>query len=239
MKPKKNKKADLNNYTSTFMLIGLVVSLFVALLAINLKTAVPEIDLETLELAKSDVDETKVVKIEEIKPKAPKPKPRILRKLKIEKDDSKKVEDELLPTDPVDDDKIVNIDSIETDVIDDPDVDVIWTLVERVPTFPGCKGDNEQLKKCLSEKISKFVSKHFNAGIAEDLGLSGERVRILTMFTIDKNGNIVNVKTRSKYKDLENEARRVIKKLPKMQPGKQRDRPVNVTYSLPIVFNVE
>ncbi len=239
MKPKKNKKADLNNYTSTFMLIGLTVSLFVSLLAINVKTAVPEIDLETVDLAKAEIDETKVVKIEEIKPKAPKPKPRILRELKIEKDDSKKAEDELLPTDPVDDDKIIDIDSIDTVIVDDPEPEVSWILVERVPAFPGCKGNNEQLKKCLSEKISKFVSKNFNAGIAEDLGLSGERVRILTMFTIDKNGNIVNIKARSKYKDLENEARRVIQKLPKMQPGKQRDKPVNVTYSLPIVFNVE
>ncbi len=238
MKPKKNKKADLNNYTSTFMLIGLTVSLFVALLAINVKTAVPEIDLETVDLAKADIDETKVVIVEDIKPKVPKPKPRILRELKIEKDDSKKAEDELLPTEP-DDDKPVDIDSIETVIVDDTDVDVIWTLVERVPTFPGCKGNNEQLKKCLSEKISRFISRHFNTGIAEDLGLSGERVRIMTMFTIDKNGDIVNIKTRSKYKDLENEARRVIQKLPKMQPGKQRDRPVNVTYSLPIVFNVQ
>ncbi len=239
MKPKKNKKADLNNYTGTFMLIGLTVSLFVALLVINVKTALSEIDLDSLDLAKTEIDETKVVKIEEIKPNAPKPKPRILRELQIEKDDSKKVEDELLPTDPVDDDKIVDLDSIETDVIDEPEPEVSWILVERVPTFPGCKGDNEQLKKCLSEKIGRFVSKHFNAGIAEDLGLSGERVKIMTVFTIDKNGNIVNIKTRSKYKDLEKEARRVIQKLPKMQPGKQRDRPVNVTYSLPIVFNVE
>ena len=69
--------------------------------------------------------------------------------------------------------------------------------------------------------------------------MSGERVRIITMFTIDKNGEITDIKTRSKYKDLEKEARRVIQKLPKMQPGKQRDRAVNVTYTLPIVFNVE
>ena len=240
MKPKKNKKADLNRYTNTFMLIGLVVSLFVALMAINLKTEVSKIDLDTLDMAKANIDETKVIKIEEMKPKPQKRKPRIIKQeLKIIKDESKKAEDNLLPTDP-DNHKIIALDSIDTDDdYDEPDVPVIWTLVERVPTFPGCKGNNEQLKKCLNEKIGRFVSQHFNAGIAEDLGLSGERVRIITMFTIDKNGQITDIKTRSKYKDLEKEARRVIKKLPKMQPGKQRDRAVNVTYTLPIVFNVE
>ncbi len=238
MKPKKNKKADLNRYTNTFMLIGLVVSLFVALMAINMKTEVPKIDLDTIEVAKSDIDETKVIKIEELKPKIQKPKPKILRDLKIEKDDSKKAEDNILPTDP-DAHKIIAIDSIDTEPIDEPEVTVNCIFVERVPTFPGCKGNNEQLKKCLNEKIGRFVSKHFNAGIAEDLGLSGERVRILTMFTIDKNGQITDIKTRSKYQDLEKEARRVIKKLPKMQPGKQRGRAVNVTYTLPMVFNVE
>ncbi len=239
MKPKKNKKADLNRYTGTFMLIGLVVSLFVALMAINLKTEVSKIDLDTIDLAKANIDETKVIKIEEMKHKPQKRKPRIIKQdLKIIKDESKKAEDDLLPTD-TDDHKIIPLDSIDTEPIDAPDVTVNWILVERVPTFPGCKGNNEQLKKCLNEKIGRFVSQHFNAGIAEDLGLSGERVRIITMFTIDKNGQITDIKTRSKYKDLEKEAQRVIKKLPKMQPGKQRDRAVNVTYTLPIVFNVE
>ena len=37
---------------------------------------------------------------------------------------------------------------------------------------------------------------------------------------------------------LEKEARRVIEKLPKLIPGKQRDRPVAVIYSYPIVFRL-
>ena len=240
MKPKKNKKANLNNYSSTFMLIGLTVSLFVALKAINLKTIVPKIDLDTINLAKSEIDETKVVKIEKIKPKIEKTKPKILRQeLKIIKNDSKKAEDDFLPTDP-DDKKIIAVDSLDTDDgYDDTEVDVPFERVERVPTFPGCKGNNEQLKKCLNKKIARFINEHFDAGIAEDLGLSGERVKIYTMFTIDKNGDIINIKTRSQYKDLEKEAQRVINKLPKMQPGEQRKRPVNVTYTLPIIFNVE
>ncbi len=238
MKPKKNKKADLNNYTLTFLLIGLVVSLFTTLKIINLKTEASEIDLDKIVAGKMSIDETKVIKIEEIKPqKQVQVKPKVIAKLDIVKDDSKKVESELLPTDP-DDKAIVAIDSIETETVEVPDVELPFRFVEQVPAFPGCKGNNEQLKKCLNDKIRHFINKKFNADIAQDIGLSGERVKILTQFTIDKDGRIINIKTRSKYKDLEKEARRVISLLPKMKPGKQRQMPVKVTYTLPIIFDV-
>ncbi len=238
MKPKKTKKADLNNYSSTFMLIGLVVVLFASLKAINLKTQAPKIDLDKLNVCKMNMDETKVIKIEEIKPqKTIKIKPRVVAKLEVIKDDSKKVESELLPTDP-DEKPVVPVDNLKTEIIEDDDVEIPYVFVEQVPAFPGCKGNNEQLKKCLNEKIRQFINRKFNTEIAQEMGLSGERVKILTQFTIDKDGRIIQIKTRSKYKDLEEEARRVIQKLPRMQPGKQRGIPVKVTYTLPIIFDV-
>jgi len=237
MKPKKNKKADLNNYTTSFMLIGLIVSLFATLKLVNMKTLSAPIDLDDIRVCKTAIDTDKVIKIEEVKPLPHKVKPKIIAKLDIVKNDTKKVESELLPTDP-DIDLSQKIDTIQTVDIEEPDVEFPWTLVEQAPGFPGCKGNKAQMKKCLNEKISRFINRNFNADIAQDLGLSGERVRILTQFTIDRDGHIIRIKTRSKYKDLEKEARRVIQKLPRMIPGKQRNRPVRVTYTLPIVFNV-
>lgn len=239
MKPKKNQKSNLNNYTATFLLIGLVSSLFVALQIINLKTTPPVVDLDKLHLTGSEDTEQINIQIEEPKPKPenPKPKPRIIAKLKVVKDDTKQTEDELLATDP-DNNPVVAIDSIKTETIEDINVEYNWVKVEQVPAFPGCKGNNEALKKCLNDKIKRFISKHFNAEIAQDLGLSGERVKIMAQFTIDKTGKITNIKTRSKYKDLASEATRVIKKLPEMTPGRQRNRPVKVTYTLPIIFKV-
>lgn len=237
MKPKKNKKSDLNNYTTSFILIGLIVSLFTALKLINMETLSAPIDLDSISAHKTDIDTDKVIKIEEAKPLPHKVKPKIIAKLEIVKNDTKKVESELLPTDP-DDDINQKIDSIQTVDVEEPDVEYPWKFVEQVPTFPGCKGNKVQMKKCLNEKINRFINRNFNADIAQDLGLSGERVRIFTQFTIDKDGRIIHVKTRSKYKDLEKEAGRVIQQLPRMIPGKQRNRPVRVTYTLPIVFDV-
>ncbi len=62
--------------------------------------------------------------------------------------------------------------------------------------------------------------------------------RIFVSFEIDKNELITNLRSRSPHPDLGNEAERVIKLLPKMLPGKQDGKPVNVLYALPITFRV-
>lgn len=51
-----------------------------------------------------------------------------------------------------------------------------------------------------------------------------------------KDGQFINVKMRGPDKNLEKEAERVISKLPKMIPGKQRGQLVRVPLSIPVVF---
>lgn len=120
---------------------------------------------------------------------------------------------------------------------DQNEADVPFAVIEKVPTYPGCSGDNEALKKCFSERISAFVGENFNTKLGNDLGLLGLQ-RIAVQFKIDKSGNIVDVKARAPKPELETEAIRIIKKLPQMQPGEQKGQKVGVLYSLPIVFNV-
>ncbi|SRX73384.1 M56 family metallopeptidase [Aequorivita antarctica] len=120
---------------------------------------------------------------------------------------------------------------------DQNEADVPFAAIEKVPTFPGCLGDNEVLKKCFSESISAFVGENFNTKLGNDLGLLGLQ-RIAVQFKIDKSGNIVDVKARAPKPELETEAIRIIKKLPQMRPGEQKGQKVGVLYSLPIVFNV-
>ncbi|MEH6763674.1 MAG: M56 family metallopeptidase [Aequorivita antarctica] len=120
---------------------------------------------------------------------------------------------------------------------DQNETDVPFAAIEKVPTFPGCSGDNEALKKCFSESISAFVGENFNTKLGNDLGLLGLQ-RIAVQFKIDKSGNIVDVKARAPKPELETEAIRIIKKLPQMQPGEQKGQKVGVLYSLPIVFNL-
>ena len=116
--------------------------------------------------------------------------------------------------------------------------EVAFAVIENVPVFPGCRGDNESKRKCMSEKIAKFISKKFNIELADGLGLKGIQ-RIAVIFKIDKNGNVTGVRARAPHKSLEDEAIRVVRLLPKMKPGLQDGKPVVVPYSLPIIFSVE
>ncbi|MCF6308460.1 MAG: M56 family metallopeptidase [Flavobacteriaceae bacterium] len=114
-----------------------------------------------------------------------------------------------------------------------------FATIDRVPIYPDCTGTtNEELKRCMSEKIMKLVQKEFNTELAADLGLEGKQ-RISVQFKIDELGNIVGVRARAPHKSLEKEALRVVSKLPKMKPGEQDGKPVAVLYSLPILFKVE
>ena len=119
------------------------------------------------------------------------------------------------------------------------DIEVPFSVIENVPIFPGCdKGNNAERRKCMSQKITKFVQRKFNTDLAGDLGLSG-RQRISVIFKIDKLGDVVGVRARAPHPRLVKEAQRVINLLPKMKPGKQRGKAVIVPYSLPIIFQVQ
>ena len=123
-------------------------------------------------------------------------------------------------------------------VVDGDNIEVSFKSVESVPIFPGCeKGNNEKKRKCMSEKIAKFVKRKFDNDLACDLGLTGMQ-RIAVIFKIDKGGNVTAVRARAAHPKIEEEAVRVINLLPKMKPGMQLGKPVIVPYSLPIMFQV-
>jgi hypothetical protein len=124
-------------------------------------------------------------------------------------------------------------------LIDGDNVEVSFSTVENVPIFPGCdKGDNAERRKCMSQKITKFVQKEFNVNIARNLGLYG-RQRISVIFKINKKGNVVGVRARAPHPNLKKEAIRVVNMIPKMKPGMQLGKAVIVPYSLPIIFQVQ
>jgi len=125
-----------------------------------------------------------------------------------------------------------------TDVKEEKET-ISFSTIENVPVYPGCSGTNEELRKCMSKKITQHVSKTFDVGLANTLNLKSGKKRISIQFKIDKDGNVADIKARAPHPKLEAEAIRIIKSLPKMQAGKQDGKAVNVRYNLPIIFNVE
>ena len=117
--------------------------------------------------------------------------------------------------------------------------DVPFAVVEHVPVFPGCEslGTNEEKKECMSHKVSEYVTKHFDTSLGKKLGLTGIN-RVIAVFKISPEGNVTDVRARAPHPDLEAEAKRVIEGLPSMTPGINNGQNVGVSYSLPIVFQV-
>lgn len=145
------------------------------------------------------------------------------------------------PTVSVDPVKIGDIVVFKKDDDDDLDLKIFSTIgVEMAPVYPGCESEknNEGRLKCMSDKLSKLIQKKFDKDLASELGLSGIQ-KINVVFKINKLGAVTEIQTRAPRVELEREAKRVVEQIPKMLPGKQRERPVTVQYVLPIIFNVQ
>ncbi|WP_460220118.1 energy transducer TonB [Psychroserpens sp. MEBiC05023] len=115
-----------------------------------------------------------------------------------------------------------------------------WYAVDEKPNFIDAPKNlsEEKVESYFNNRLSKIVKQNFDMDIASKLGLKG-RQRILTQFTINGKGIIENIRIRSPHPKLENEARRVIQQFPKFKPAKHHNQPVDLLFSLPIVFVIE
>lgn len=255
MKIKKNPKQNLENYSSIFSLLGLVLSLFITLVFIEQKTYAAE--TVTLEPVNHTItmDDTPIMVNVIREKKLPKNKP--IHKIK------EPVEPKKAP-DPNNfkkskDDVIIepitiknNIGTIETIDLDDVDYvedieeagteTIPFISVENIPVFPGCEkyiNHKEKSKKCFNKNMSKFFGENFDLGIAQDLNLYGMQ-KINCQFIINTQGEISpDIETSKTHPELAEAIKNVIKKLPKMIPAKQNGKPVNLIYMLPVRFYAE
>lgn len=116
--------------------------------------------------------------------------------------------------------------------------DVPINFVHEVPVFPGCERvPKDQRRACLEQKIRSFIA---NNQKFPDLAYANRlEGKVWVEFLITNTGSIQIVQVRSPYPVFENEARRVISKMPKMIPGKQNGREIHVRYTIPITFKYE
>ncbi|MDC6384005.1 M56 family peptidase [Flagellimonas taeanensis] len=115
-------------------------------------------------------------------------------------------------------------------------IGVPFAVVEQVPIFPGCE-DAADKKACFQDKIQEHIRKHFNYPLeAQEQGIQG---RVSLIFIIGTDGTITDIRKRGPHELLENEAVRIIERLPQMQPGKQKGMVVEVPFSIPITFKLQ
>ncbi|WP_347925193.1 energy transducer TonB [Pontimicrobium sp. SW4] len=240
MQVKKNPNVDVNRNSSLYFAIGLCLMLLVTKGLLNYKTYdKQDIALEALQMGELEVeDDIPIVDINIPPPPPPPPaSPEIIRIV----EDVVEVEETIIESTETSIDEAieerVEVDEVEVDELEE-EVSVPFAVVEKVPIWPGCTGsDNTVLKKCFQDKMNAHVIKNFKyPQQAIDLNIRG---KVFVMFTIDSNGYVTNIKVRGPDKTLEGEASRIIGLVPKMEPGKQRGKPVNIPYSLPINFVLE
>ncbi|MGB0186178.1 MAG: energy transducer TonB [Flavobacteriaceae bacterium] len=238
MESKKNPKADVSRNGSIYFAVGLALMLFLTYSTLNYKTY----DKSNIDIGKLNLDDEldeEIPIIEQVIPPPPPPPPPAAPEVIEVVEDEEEVEETVIESTETDqEEEIMEVEDVEVEEVIE-DVEVPFAVIENVPEYPGCeRGSNADKRKCMSDKIAKFVRRKFNTDLAGDLGLSG-RQRISVIFKIDKNGNVTGVRSRAPHPRLEKEAARVINMLPKMKPGRQRGKPVIVPYSLPITFQVQ
>ncbi len=110
---------------------------------------------------------------------------------------------------------------------EEPKKDEIFKSVEQPPTFPG--GD---------AALMKYLSSHLQyPTMAQENNIQG---KVIVQFVVEKDGHVGDVKVvRSVDKDLDREAIRVCKSLPKFTPGRQNGQAVRVWYTLPVNFKLQ
>ncbi len=226
MEIKKSPKADLQKRKGLFLEIGLVISLLLVVAAF--KYAPDEYRIEAVEQEAVFVEE-EIVEItrNELKPPAP-PK-----KIEIQ------VFNDIL-------DIVTNDTEVKTDIsfeefMDGLDMDVNYVVVEdeeieedtpiikaeKMPTFQG--GDLMKFREWVQKRL-RYPQ------IAQENGISG---RVTLSFVIEKDGSLTNIEVmQSPDRSLSEEAIRVLKTSPKWEPGKQRNQPVRVKYTLPVAFQI-
>lgn len=239
---KKNPKFQLENYSKLFFQIGLVLSLFIIYFLMEYKTfdSDSSSNLVVVNISEELKEDIPIVMSQELPP-PPKSAPVILEKIKIVEDDVK-ITESIIESTETDETKAVVISTKEiVEVRESEEIieDIPFVLIEDVPVFPGCKGNNAALKKCFSDKITEFFGKNFDASLTQELGLSPWKKRIYVIFKINNKGKIGTINARVPHPLLEKEVVRTIGSLTEMKPGKQRGIPVTVTYSLPITIMVE
>jgi protein TonB len=101
------------------------------------------------------------------------------------------------------------------------------SAVDEKPKFMG--GDENE--------FTKWVLK--NMTYPEEAMKNGIQGRVICSFVVDAKGNVTNVKIlRGVDSSLDKEAIRAISKSPRWTPGEQRGKPVRVSYTFPVIFQL-
>ena len=226
MELKKSPKADLNNKRGLLLEIGLVVSLLLVIAAFAYTPKEYRIEIAKEYVAPVEEEITEVTRQDQKPPEAPKKV-----EVKVITDMLEVVTNDTKITTDVDfaefdeNTEVIQQVEVKEEVIED---DQPFLIAETMPSFQG--GDLNKFRTWVQQNI-RFPQ------IALENGIQG---RVVLSFVIEKDGRLTNIQVlQTPDRSLSDEAIRVLQQSPKWSPGKQRNQPVRVRYTLPVEFRIQ
>ena len=233
--------------------IGVGIAVFVAIKGVVENAMKSDVAIETdVELSKlAQKKEAKVERKEEVKKIEVEQK--VVEKVEssvkftapeIKKDDEVKPEDEIKSQDDLAktntaigtfdvkgndeaDGEVLKAKEVIADEVPKEEETKVFDVVEQMPEFPGGQG-----------ALLKWISDHIRyPAIAEENGIQG---RVVCTFVVERDGSVTDVQVaRSIDPSLDKEAVRVLKQMPRWNPGKQNGSSVRVKYTVPVTFRLQ
>lgn len=229
MEIKKSPKADLENKKMLFLEIGLVIALAVAGTAFAISSK-PEPEPYTppkQDVREQEFEMDRTVQEQQQQPEQQKAKTQVLADvLTIVSNDTKIDTPDLLFSDDASafDDFEFEVEEVVENIVEEE----IFVTAEEMPTFQG--GDLSKFRNWVQSNV-KYPQ------IALENGIQGN---VVIKFVVEKDGKLSNIQVlQSPDKTLADAAVQVLQKSPKWKPGKQRNKPVRVTYTLPVSFKIQ
>ena len=244
---KRNLKAMLTMFAAFLIIAGIVYAKVSIDNYIASRNAAIETDVELQSLAekkeakaeKKDEPEVEKIEIERVKSSVAFTVPEIKKDDEVKEEQEIKSQDELQETNTA-----IGAFNVEgndeaggevlkaKEVIAEPEPPKVeetkvFDVVEEMPQFPGGQA---ALLEYLAKNIKYPV-------VAEENGVQG---RVIVTFVVERDGSITDVRVvKSVDPSLDKEAARVVKSMPKWQPGKQNGSAVRVKYTVPVQFRLQ
>ncbi|MCB9224405.1 MAG: energy transducer TonB [Crocinitomicaceae bacterium] len=223
MELKKSREADLERKVWVFRSLGLILIASVVLMAFTYTVA--DADEKILVQETNSMQDELVFEIE-VPEEEPEPEPDqappppVIEDIEVVEDDEEIEEIDLSAIEDEPDD--VPVDDVEPVIEEEPIAD----FAEVEPSFPGGEG-----------AMMTWIQSHIEyPQIAVEMGEQGI---VYVQFVVNKDGSIEQVKIMRGVSDaLDDEAKRVVKNMPKWTPGEQAGKKVRVRYTLPIHFKL-
>lgn len=211
---RKKPQADLRNYYTVFLQLGMVAVLLIFIVAMKVEfvSEKQEVDL---------VQEQEVIEMEEVtqtkQEEKPPPPPRPQVPVEVPND-------EIIEDQEINIDAEINMDEPlpEPEEPQEEEEEDFFVAVENMPELKGGLGE-------LQKKI-RYPE------MARKAGIEG---RVIIQFIVNEEGKVEDPRVvRGIGGGADEEALRVVKEA-EFEPGRQRGKPVRVQYSLPITFRLQ